>query len=190
MNNPIKRRAAAALAAAALPVSLVVLAPSAGANEQGTFGPGCSALPSEGPGSPQEMANDPVATAASTNPELSTLTAALQEADLVDTLNEAEDITVFAPTDDAFDKIPAADLDAILADKAQLTDILTYHVVEEPVEKSELADGSFTTLEGGTLTTQGSGNTYEVNDTAKIVCGGVATSNATVHIIDTVLMPK
>ncbi|MFD4372383.1 fasciclin domain-containing protein [Streptomyces sp. NPDC058486] len=186
-----RRRIPAALSAAALVVSFGALAPQAFADNGGTpFGPGCASVPKEGDGSFDGMAADPVATAASNNPALSTLVTAVEKAGLVDTLNEAEDITVFAPTNDAFEKIPKADLDKVLADKAMLTKILTYHVVDEPVEKADLADGSFKTLQGGTLTTAGSGDTYKVNDTASIVCGDVQTSNATVHIIDTVLMPK
>ncbi|MFB7541412.1 fasciclin domain-containing protein [Streptomyces zaomyceticus] len=187
-----RRRVAAALAAAALSVSMgVALAPQASADEGGTpFGPGCASVPKEGPGSVEDMADDPVATAASNNPALSTLVAAVKKAGLVDTLNNAKDITVFAPTNDAFAKIPKSDLDKVLADKDMLTKILTYHVVDQPVTKADLADGSFKTLEGGTLTTSGSGDAYKVNDTATIVCGDVHTSNATVHVIDTVLMPK
>ncbi|MCT4351844.1 fasciclin domain-containing protein [Streptomyces sp. Je 1-79] len=190
-TSHIMRRVAATAAAVALPVSLGVLAPQAlAAQANGPFGPGCSALPAEGEGSAEGMADDPVATAASNNPELSTLVSAVKAAGLVDTLNNAEDITVFAPTNDAFAKIPKADLDKVLADKAALTKILTYHVVDEEVDKGALADGSFTTLQGGTVTTDGSGDAYTVNGTAKIVCGDVPTSNATVHVIDTVLMPK
>ncbi|MGW0122287.1 fasciclin domain-containing protein [Streptomyces sp. NPDC003327] len=185
-----RRRVPAALAALALGISFGALAPQASAEDGAPFGPGCAAVPKEGAGSFAGMADDPVATAASNNPALSTLVAAVQKAGLVDTLNNAKDITVFAPTNDAFAKIPKADLDKVLADKAQLTKILTYHVVDEPVEKADLADGSFTTLQGGMLTTAGSGDTYEVNDTAAVVCGDVRTSNATVHVIDTVLMPK
>ncbi|MFE0635766.1 fasciclin domain-containing protein, partial [Streptomyces sp. NPDC058866] len=154
------------------------------------FGPGCASLPKEGPGSPAAMAGQPVAAAAAGNPALSTLSSAVQQAGLVDTLDTAEGITVFAPTDEAFAKIPKAELDKLLADKAALTDILTYHVVGTTVGKPDLADGSFETLEGSTLTTAGSGDAYEVNDTAAIVCGDVATSNATVHVVDTVLMPQ
>ncbi|MEU6944886.1 fasciclin domain-containing protein [Streptomyces sp. NPDC046316] len=190
-TSHVMRRVAAAAAAVALPVSLGVLSPQAVAAEgNGPFGPGCSALPTEGEGSVDGMADDPVATAASNNPELSTLVSAVQAAGLVDTLNGAKDITVFAPTNDAFAKIPKADLDKVLADKAALTKILTYHVVDEEVGKAELADGSFKTLQGGTVTTDGSGDAYTVNGTAKIVCGDVPTSNATVHVIDTVLMPN
>ncbi|MEU7033476.1 fasciclin domain-containing protein [Streptomyces sp. NPDC046237] len=190
-TSHVMRRVAAAAAAVALPVSLGVLAPQAVAAEgNGAFGPGCSALPAEGEGSVDGMADDPVATAASNNPELSTLVSAVKAAGLVDTLNGAKDITVFAPTNDAFAKIPKADLDKVLADKAALTKILTYHVVGEEVGKAELVDGSFKTLQGGTVTTDGSGDAYTVNGTAKIVCGDVPTSNATVHVIDTVLMPN
>lgn len=186
------RRAAAAAAAVVLPVSFGVLAPQsfAAAHADGPFGPGCAALPTSGEGSVDGMADDPVATAASNNPELSTLVSAVKAAGLVDTLNNAENITVFAPTNDAFAKIPKADLEKVLADKEQLTKILTYHVVGEKVDKADLADGSFKTLQGGTLTTYGSGDAFTVNDTAKIICGDVPTSNANVQIIDTVLMPK
>ncbi|MCD2469331.1 fasciclin domain-containing protein [Streptomyces sp. MBT42] len=187
----IRHRTFAALAAAALAVSFGAMTPQAFADDgDGQFGPACASVPKEGPGSFDGMAQETVATAAASNPALSTLVTAVKKAGLVDTLNNAKDITVFAPTNDAFAKIPKADLDKVLADKATLTKILTYHVVGQPVEKADLADGSFKTLEGGTLTTTGSGDAYKVNDTAAIVCGDVHTSNATVHIIDTVLMPK
>ncbi|MFF6777392.1 fasciclin domain-containing protein [Streptomyces sp. NPDC012637] len=184
-------RVSVALAASALAVSFGALAPQASADD-GTapFGPGCASVPKEGAGSFAGMADDPVATAASHNPALSTLVTAVNKAGLADTLNNAEDITVFAPTNEAFAKIPKADLDKVLADKDRLTEILTYHVVDEPVHKADLADGSFGTLQGGTLTTAGSGDAYEVNGTASVVCGDVRTSNATVHVIDTVLMPR
>ena len=87
-----------------------------------TFGAGCSAIPTDGKGSFDGMVTDPVATAASNNPLLKTLVAAVTEADLVDTLNSAPALTVFAPTDDAFGKIPKKDLDAVLADKPTLTE--------------------------------------------------------------------
>jgi uncharacterized surface protein with fasciclin (FAS1) repeats len=154
------------------------------------FGPGCAGVPKTGAGSFDGMSKDPVATAASHNPALSTLVAAVQKAGLVDTLNSAQGITVFAPTNDAFAKLPKATLDKVLADKALLTKILTYHVVGQPVVAPDgLTNGSYTTLEKGKLTTAGSGESYKVNNTAAIVCGNVTTSNATVQIIDTVLMP-
>jgi uncharacterized surface protein with fasciclin (FAS1) repeats len=153
------------------------------------FGTACSAVPKSGAGSFDGMAQDPVATAASNNPALSTLVAAVEKAGLVDTLNNARDITVFAPTNAAFAKIPKATLDKVLNDKAQLTKILTYHVVGERLTPEDLENGSFETLEKSRLTTSGSGESYTVNKSAKIVCGNVKTANANVYIIDTVLMP-
>lgn len=135
------------------------------------------------------MAEDPVATAASHNPAFSTLAAAVKQAGLVDTLNNAKNITVFAPTDDAFAKIPKADPDKLLADKAALTKVLTYHVVGEKLTSKQLGNEVFDTLEKSRVTTSGSGMTCTVNDSSKVVCGNVPTANATVHIVDTVLMP-
>ncbi|MFD5257418.1 fasciclin domain-containing protein [Streptomyces bobili] len=153
------------------------------------FGSACSAVPTSGAGSFDGMAQDPVATAASNNPALSTLVAAVKKAGLVDTLNNAQNITVFAPTNDAFAKIPEATLDKVLADKAQLTKILTYHVVGQKLTPKDLEKGSFDTLEKSKVTTSGSGESYTVNDSARVVCGNVQTANATVYIIDSVLMP-
>ncbi|AYG78229.1 Immunogenic protein MPB70 [Streptomyces hundungensis] len=154
------------------------------------FGSACASVPKDGAGSFDGMAKDPVATAASHNPALSTLVAAVKKAGLVDTLNNAQNITVFAPTNDAFAKIPKADLDKVLNDKATLTKILTYHVVGQKLTPQQLENGSFDTLEKGKVTTSGSGTAYKVNDSANVVCGNVPTANATVYIIDSVLMPK
>ncbi|GHH48864.1 fasciclin domain-containing protein [Streptomyces candidus] len=154
------------------------------------FGPGCAGVPKEGAGSFDGMAKDPVATAASNNPALSTLVTAVKKAGLVDTLNNAQNITVFAPTNDAFAKLPKADLDAVLADKDKLTSILTYHVVGEKLTPKQLESGTYPTLQKSTLTTAGSGESYKVNDSSNVVCGNVPTANATVYIVDTVLMPK
>ncbi|MEU1123480.1 fasciclin domain-containing protein [Streptomyces sp. NPDC005899] len=154
------------------------------------FGPACSSVPQDGAGSFDGMAKDPVATAASNNPALSTLVTAVKKAGLVDTLNNAQDITVFAPTNDAFAKIPKETLDKVLNDKAQLTKILTYHVVGQKLTPEALENGSFDTLEKSKVTTSGSGESYTVNDSAEVVCGNVRTANANVYIIDTVLMPK
>ncbi|MEU4112785.1 fasciclin domain-containing protein [Streptomyces sp. NPDC027717] len=154
------------------------------------FGPACSSVPKNGAGSFDGMAKDPVATAASNNPALSTLVTAVKKAGLVDTLNNAQNITVFAPTNDAFDKIPKATLDKVLNDKAQLTKILTYHVVGKKLAPKDLENGSFDTLEKSKLMTSGSGESYKVNGSANVVCGNVKTANANVYIIDSVLMPK
>ncbi|WP_326596063.1 fasciclin domain-containing protein [Streptomyces brevispora] len=153
------------------------------------FGSGCASVPKNGSGSFDGMAKDPVATAASHNPALSTLVTAVKKAGLVDTLNSAQNITVFAPTNQAFAKIPKADLDKLLANKAELTKVLTYHVVGKKLTPKQLENGSFETLEKGKLTTSGSDMTYTVNDSSQVVCGNVQTANATVYIIDTVLTP-
>lgn len=156
---------------------------------EGQFGPACSAVPSSGPGSFAGMAADPVATAASHNPALSTLVTAVKKANLVDTLNSAHNITVFAPSNDAFNKIPPAELNKVLADNATLTKVLTYHVVGQKITPAELASGDFKTLEGANLKTSGSGQAFTINGAAHVVCGNVQTANATVYIIDSVLMP-
>ena len=153
-----------------------------------TFGAGCSAIPTEGKGSFDGMVTDPVATAASNNPLLKTLVAAVTEADLVDTLNSAPALTVFAPTDDAFGKIPKKDLDGVLADKELLTSILTHHVVEGQLGPDEVI-GTHDTLAGDTITIEGDVPELTVNEAA-IICGNVPTANATVYVIDTVMMPK
>ncbi|MEV4187674.1 fasciclin domain-containing protein [Streptosporangium canum] len=153
------------------------------------FGPGCSSLPTTGEGSLESMAKEPVATAASHNPQLSTLVEAVKKAGLVDTLNSAKEITVFAPTNEAFSKIPKEMLDKVLSDKAQLTKILSYHVVEGKKTPEELTDATLSTLAGGTLTVKGSGEDYMVNDEAKVLCGNIQTANATVYVIDAVLLP-
>jgi uncharacterized surface protein with fasciclin (FAS1) repeats len=135
------------------------------------------------------MAAAPVATAASANPVLSTLVAAVKAAGLVDTLNSASAITVFAPDNAAFAQIPAATLKSVLANKAELTKILTYHVVSGRITPAQLAAGTpVKTLEGATVTPAKMGSTYEVNK-AQVVCGNVQTANATVYIISSVLMP-
>ncbi|MEV0884068.1 fasciclin domain-containing protein [Streptomyces microflavus] len=184
------QRTAAAAAALAFPASMAFFAPSAQAEAPAEpFGPACASVSKEGAGSLEGMAKDPVATAASNNPELSTLVSAVQKAGLVDTLNNAENITVFAPTNDAFEKIPQADLNALLNDKEELTKVLTYHVVGEKLTTKQLEDGTYKTLQGSDLTVKGSGTDFTVNDSSKIVCGNVPTANATVNLVDTVLMP-
>jgi uncharacterized surface protein with fasciclin (FAS1) repeats len=154
------------------------------------FGPACSAVPASGAGSFTGMAQDPVATAASTNPVLSSLVGAVKEAGLVDTLNSADGITVFAPTNDAFSALPKATLDAAMADpKGLLTTVLTYHVVEGKLTPDRLA-GTHKTLQGDTLKITGTGEDFKVNGRSSVVCGNVQTANATVYIIDGVLTPR
>jgi uncharacterized surface protein with fasciclin (FAS1) repeats len=135
------------------------------------------------------MSTAPVATAASANPLLSTLVSAVKAAGLVDTLNSAQNITVFAPDNAAFAKIPPATLKSLLANKAELTKILTYHVASARYTPSQLGSGTaIKTLEGGNVTPAVSSGAYTVNS-SNVVCGNVQTANATVYIIDTVMMP-
>ena len=162
--------------------------PSEEAMADGPFGPGCAGVPTEGEGSVEGMADDPVATAASNNPLLKTLVAAVTEAGLVDTLNSAENLTVFAPTDDAFAAIPKKDLNALLKDKKALTTVLTHHVIGERLSPDQLA-GDHETLAGDMLTVDGSGEDFSIGD-ASVVCGNVQTANATVYVVDQVLMPQ
>lgn len=162
-------------------------APQAAPAQAAPFGPACAGLPSTGPASPAELAKQPVAAAAAQTPALSTLATAVTKAGLVDTLNNAQNITVFAPVNDAFAKIPQATLDKVLADQQALTNILKYHVLGQ--RPTNLDSASLTTLQGGTIMTAKSGDTYTAND-ATILCGNIKTANATVYLIDTVLMPK
>ena len=117
-----------------------------------------------------------------------TLVAAVQAAGLVDTLKSPGPFTVFAPTDAAFAKIPKAQLDALLKDKAALTKVLTYHVVAAKVPSSDVKAGMVKTVEGQDLTITTSGGVM-VNG-AKVVAVDVMASNGVIHAIDTVLMPK
>lgn len=154
------------------------------------FGPGCSAVPAEGAGSFDGMAQEPVATAASANPLLSTLVTAVGEANLVDTLNSAEDITVLAPTNDAFAAMDQATLKKAMGDpEGLLTQVLTYHVLEGKIAPEDLA-GTHTSLQGSDVTVEGSGEDFTVDGNAAVICGNVQTANATVYIIDQVLSPK
>ncbi|WP_371483094.1 fasciclin domain-containing protein [Kitasatospora sp. NBC_00315] len=178
---------AASSAPAATSASPAMSSPSAAAMDA-PFGAACSAVPKDGSGSFSGMAQDPVATAASNNPLLSTLVTAVKAAGLVDTLNSAKGVTVFAPTNDAFAKLPKETLDKVLADKAMLTKILTYHVTPDSLAPAALA-GTHKTLEGGDVMVTGSGQDFTVNSNAKVLCGNVHTANATVYIVDTVLMP-
>ncbi|MCI4011361.1 fasciclin domain-containing protein [Brevibacterium sp. ZH18] len=159
------------------------------------FGPGCAAYAEANPdggGSVEGMAQDPVATAASNNPMLKTLVKAVSgqlnpDVDLVDTLN-GDEFTVIAPTDDAFAKIPKDDLNALAKDSDMLTKVLTYHVIPGQLSPDEIV-GEHETVEGSKVTISGEGDDMKFDD-AGIVCGGVKTANATVYMVDSVMMPK
>lgn len=157
-------------------------------------GPGCAdyaeAVP-DGAGSIEGMSADPVAVAASNNPLLSTLVQAVSgqlnpEVDLVDTLN-GDEFTVFAPVNDAFAAIDPATLESLKTDTETLTSILTYHVIPGQIAPEDIA-GTHTTVQGADLEVTGSGDELMVNE-AGVICGGVMTANATVYLIDSVLLP-
>ena len=157
-------------------------------------GPGCAAYAEavpDGDGSIQGMSQDPVVVAASNNPMLKTLVSAVSgqlnpDVDLVDTLN-GDEFTVFAPVDDAFAKIDAGTIETLKTDSDLLTSILTYHVVPGQVEPADIA-GMHTTVQGADIEVTGSGDELMVND-SNVICGGVQTANATVYLVDSVLMP-
>ncbi|WP_338748384.1 fasciclin domain-containing protein [Janibacter alittae] len=211
MNRRTTTRLAATFAAVALPFALTACGSDAdssggssasestsGSSESmsgddamtasAPFGDGCAAVPEDGKGSFDGMAEDPVATAAGNNPALSTLVGAVKKAELASTLNSAEDITVFAPTNDAFDAMDPATLDKAMNDpKGLLSTVLTHHVVEGRLAPEDLA-GTHSTLAGDEVTVEGSDEDFTVGE-AQVVCGNVQTANATVYIIDGVLMP-
>jgi len=157
-------------------------------------GAGCAAYAEQvptGPGSVEGMAKDPVAVAASNSPVLTTLAGALSgklnpKVNLVETLNNGE-FTVFAPTDEAFGKVDPATIEKLKTDADLLTSVLTYHVVSGQADPAAVV-GEHKTVEGSALTVTGSGDTLKVND-AGVVCGGIKTANATVYLIDAVLLP-
>jgi uncharacterized surface protein with fasciclin (FAS1) repeats len=180
------------------PTSSASMAPSTSAMADPAadlVGPGCAdyakQVPS-GAGSVSGMAADPVAVAASNNPLLTTLVSAVSgklnpKVDLVSTLNGAE-FTVFAPVDSAFAKIDPATIETLKTDDALLTKILTYHVVPGQISPDKIV-GDQKTVQSGTVKVSGSKDALKVND-ANVICGGVHTANATVYLIDSVLMPS
>ncbi len=160
------------------------------------FGPACSTVPADGEGSFAGMADDPVATAAANNPALSTLVQAVTAASLGDSLNGQEAITVLAPANPAFEAVPPDALQALLADSAQLTAVLTHHVIAGRLAPQDLA-GTHTTLNNDEVTIEGEAEMFTVaaegtltGTEATVVCGNVQTANATVYLIDQVLAPQ
>lgn len=166
--------------------------PAGGAAGAGTepFGPACASLPETGAGSAASMATQPVVDAASENQVLGTLVTAIKAAGLTDQLNNASQITVFAPTNTAFEQLPATELQKLLSDPAgSLTNVLSAHVVQGKLSPDQLA-GTHQTLNGNApITVTGSGVDYTVNDKAKVVCGNIQAANATIYLIDQVLVP-
>ena len=150
-------------------------------------------VPATGAGSLKGMAQDPAATAASNNPALSTLVAAVKAAGLVDTLNGPGPFTIFAPINSAFEKLPAGTVETLVKpeNKSTLTGILTYHVIAgKKLSSADLIKGgTFVTVNGASVKITGSGSTLMINGKAKTVLADVQVANGTVHLIDSVLMP-
>ena len=158
------------------------------------FGPACAQAPTEGEGSAQGMVDDPVGTAASNNPMLSTLTKAVMAANLVDTLNNpTAQYTVFAPKNSAFAKLKASQpgfTDTLPDPKGQLTAVLTYHVIPKRYDAQGLVDaGSVPSVQGGMVEITGTPDAPVINGSTNVACGNIPTANATVFVIDSVLMP-
>jgi uncharacterized surface protein with fasciclin (FAS1) repeats len=152
------------------------------------FGSDCTMVPASGMGSFHGMSMDPVVTAAAHNPLLSTFAADVKKAGLAGELDSMHALTVFAPADSAFRKLPASQM-SMMHGARELAKILKYHVVSGRVTPAELAHGmALKTLEGGTLRASRMGTVYEVNN-ADVICGNIQTANATVYIINKVLQP-
>ena len=171
-------------------------ASTAAAPATGPFGSGCAAVPAEGPGSFTAMAAAPVITAAAGNPALTTLAQAATTAVLAESLDAQQNITVLAPANPAFDAVPADALQALMADSAQLTAVLTHHVLQGRLAPDQLA-GTHTTLNNDQVTIEGAGEAFTIagegtvtGTGATVVCGNVQTANATVYVIDQVLEPS
>jgi uncharacterized surface protein with fasciclin (FAS1) repeats len=156
--------------------------------EPATFGADCAMIPASGMGSMHGMSMDPVVTAASHNPLLTSFAADVKTAGLTADLNSMHAVTVFAPANSAFSKLPASEM-SMMHSTTELAKILKYHVVSGRVTPAELASGmTFKTLEGDTLKGAKMGGVYEVNG-ADVICGNITTANATVYVINKVLMP-
>ncbi|RIH90925.1 Immunogenic protein MPB70 [Calidithermus terrae] len=136
-------------------------------------------------------ANQTIAQVVASNPNFSTLLAAVQAAGLAQTLSGPGPFTVFAPTNEAFAKIPKADLDALLKDKAALTKVLTYHVVAGRVTSAEVVKlKEAKTVQGQNVTIAVSGGAVTLNGNSKVTAVDIKASNGVIHVIDTVLLPK
>jgi uncharacterized surface protein with fasciclin (FAS1) repeats len=161
---------------------------SPGLAESARFGPDCGMVPATGMGSFHGMAMDPVVTAASHNPLLTSFAADVKAAGLVSELNSMHSFTVFAPANSAFTKLPDAEM-SMMHSHAELAKILKHHVVSGRVTPAKLASGMpLTTLEGSSLTGARMGSVYEIGK-ANVICGNIRTANATVYVINKVLVP-
>jgi len=155
----------------------------------GTFGTACAEIPANGMGSFSGMAQAPVATAAANSPLLSDLGRAVQAAGLAATLNSAKAITVFAPDNKAFAALGSGNVNTLMASKSDLKKVLEYHIVNGRITPADLASGApLTSLLGTAIHPQKTGDGYAINN-AEVVCGNIQTANATVYIVDKLLIP-
>lgn len=153
--------------------------PGAGA----TVGEACARLPQSGPGSLNEMATKPVAEAVASNPELAELSKALESAGLSDQLDQAQDVTLFAPINDAWRAVP----DATMNNPEELSGLLEHHVVEERLTPDNI-EGEHQTMQGDPITVTKAGDQIKVDD-ATVVCGNIPTANGVIYMVDKTVTP-
>src|SRR5215469_626557 len=156
---------------------------------RGSFGPGCDRMPATGPGSIDDMASARVVAAVRRSRLLTEIAHAIMAAGLTRSLNSAKAITIFAPEDSAFVALGRGNLTTLLADKSDLTKMLKYHVVSGRHTPAELASGRLlTTLLGTVIVPRELRGQYRVNN-AQVVCGNIQTANATIYIVNKVVVP-
>jgi len=161
---------------------------SHGMTESARFGPDCGMVPATGMGSFHGMAMAPVVTAASHNPLLTSFATDVKAAGLASDLNSMHSFTAFVPANSAFSKLSHAEMN-MMGSNAELAKILKYHIVSGRVTPAKLASGmALTTLEGASLTGSKMGSVYEIGK-ADVICGNIQTANATVYVINKVLVP-
>ncbi|GAA3389975.1 fasciclin domain-containing protein [Cryptosporangium minutisporangium] len=175
------------------PVSTQAMSTSVPTDPTALFGSGCDALPDSpsDPASPSGMRGRPVREVVERHPQLTTLRDAVKKAGMLDSFDGRTGLTMLLPTDAAFDKVPGWQLKLALSNKSMLTDILTYHVIEKPLNPKQLnLDGPFTTVEGSELRVRGFGEKLRLGaQNAHVTCGNIPTKNATIYFVDTVLLP-
>jgi uncharacterized surface protein with fasciclin (FAS1) repeats len=156
--------------------------------EPAAFGPDCGMVPRSGMGSFHSMRMDSVVTAAMRNPLLTAFAADVKRAGLTHDLESMTGLTIFAPANRALSKLPASEM-SMMHSHAELANVLKNHVVRGRVTPAELASGKpLKTLAGESLTGAKMGSVYEVNK-ASVICGNIQTANATVYVINKVLVP-
>jgi len=163
--------------------------PAAASGTAATIGSGCAKLPASGMGSVHGMASEPVATAISHNSQLTSFSKAITAAGLTKTLDSAKTITVFAPDNAALTALGSGNVKTLMGNKADLTKVIQYHVATTTVTPADLAAAKpLTTQLGLPVHPAKSGDKYMVNN-AEVVCGNIPTSNATLYIVNKVLIP-